>query len=49
LNRAAAAAGITLSHLVFAQDSLEEVFLDMTGRVDGELAGMGTGGEGMVA
>jgi ABC-2 type transport system ATP-binding protein len=38
LNRAAAAAGITLSRLVVAQDSLEEIFLEMTGRTDGELA-----------
>ena len=38
LNRAATAAGTTLSHLVVAQDSLEEIFLEMTGRVDGELA-----------
>jgi len=38
LNRAAAAAGVTLSRLVFAQDNLEEIFLEMTGRVDGELA-----------
>ena len=38
LNRAAAAAGITLSRLVVAQDSLEEIFLEMTGHVDGELA-----------
>ena len=38
LNRAAAAAGITLSRLVVAQDNLEEIFLEMTGRVDGELA-----------
>jgi ABC-2 type transport system ATP-binding protein len=37
LNRAAAAAGITLSRLVVAQDNLEEIFLEMTGRVDGEL------------
>ncbi|HSW34169.1 MAG TPA: ATP-binding cassette domain-containing protein [Steroidobacteraceae bacterium] len=49
LNREAAAAGITLSRLVFAQDSLEELFLEMTGRVDGELAGARTGTEGMVA
>jgi ABC-2 type transport system ATP-binding protein len=49
LNRAAAAAGITLARLVFAQDSLEELFLEMTGRVDGELAGARTGIEGMVA
>jgi ABC-2 type transport system ATP-binding protein len=38
LNRAAAGAGVTLSRLVFAQDNLEEIFLEMTGRVDGELA-----------
>jgi ABC-2 type transport system ATP-binding protein len=38
LNRAAAAAGITLGRLVVAQDNLEEIFLEMTGRVDGELA-----------
>ena len=31
LNRAAAAAGITLRMLVVAQDSLEEIFLAMTG------------------
>jgi ABC-2 type transport system ATP-binding protein len=38
LNRAAAAAGVTLSRLSVAQDNLEEIFLEMTGRVDGELA-----------
>jgi ABC-2 type transport system ATP-binding protein len=38
LNRAAAAAGVTLSRLIVAQDNLEEIFLEMTGRVDGELA-----------
>ncbi len=38
LNRAAAGAGVTLSRLIVAQDSLEEIFLEMTGRVDGELA-----------
>jgi ABC-2 type transport system ATP-binding protein len=38
LNRAATAAGITLSRLVVVQDSLEEIFLEMTGRTDGELA-----------
>jgi ABC-2 type transport system ATP-binding protein len=38
LNRAATAAGLTLSRLVVAQDNLEEIFLEMTGRVDGELA-----------
>lgn len=38
LNRAATAMGITLSALVVGQDNLEEIFLEMTGRVDGELA-----------
>jgi len=38
LNRAATAAGITLTRLIVAQDNLEEIFLEMTGRVDGELA-----------
>jgi len=38
LNRAATAAGVTLGRLVVAQDTLEEIFLEMTGRVDGELA-----------
>lgn len=38
INRAAAAAGITLSQLTVARDNLEEIFLEMTGRVDGELA-----------
>jgi ABC-2 type transport system ATP-binding protein len=38
LNRAATAAGVTLRQLVVAQDNLEEIFLEMTGRVDGELA-----------
>jgi ABC-2 type transport system ATP-binding protein len=38
LNRAAAGAGVTLSRLVVSQDNLEEIFLEMTGRVDGELA-----------
>ena len=38
LNRAARAAGVTLSRLLVAQDNLEEIFLEMTGRVDGELA-----------
>ena len=27
-----------LSRLIVAQDNLEEIFLEMTGRVDGELA-----------
>ncbi|MFH0751394.1 MAG: ATP-binding cassette domain-containing protein, partial [Chloroflexota bacterium] len=38
LNRAAMAAGITLRRLVVVQDNLEAIFLEMTGRVDGELA-----------
>ena len=38
LNRAATAAGTTLCRLEVAQDNLEEIFLEMTGRVDGELA-----------
>lgn len=38
VNRAAAAAGITLARLQEAQDSLEDLFLEMTGRTDGELA-----------
>ena len=38
LNRAAMAAGVTLRRLVVAQDSLEDLFLEMTGRTDGELA-----------
>ena len=50
LNRQATAAGITLRTLVARQDSLEEVFLGLTGRSDGELAaaraGIDTGGAG---
>jgi ABC-2 type transport system ATP-binding protein len=49
LNRAAAAVGITLGRLAFAQDSLEEIFLEMTGRVDGELANGRAAGNGKVA
>lgn len=49
LNRAAAAAGITLSRLVVAQDNLEEIFLEMTGRVDGELANGRAATNGKVA
>jgi ABC-2 type transport system ATP-binding protein len=49
LNRAATAAGVTLSRLVVAQDTLEEIFLEMTGRVDGELANGPTATDGMVA
>ena len=37
LNRAATAAGVTLSRLIVAQDNLEEIFLEMTAPVDGEL------------
>jgi len=49
LNRAAAAAGVTLSRLVVAQDNLEEIFLEMTGRVDGEMADDRAGTDGKVA
>ena len=49
LNRAAAAAGVTLSRLVVAQDNLEEIFLEMTGRVDGELANGRAAADGKVA
>jgi len=49
LNRAATAAGVTLSRLVVAQDNLEEIFLAMTGRVDGELASDRAATEGKVA
>ena len=49
LNRAATAAGVTLSRLVVAQDNLEEIFLEMTGRVDGELANGRTVVNGKVA
>ncbi|MFN8619945.1 MAG: ATP-binding cassette domain-containing protein [Chloroflexota bacterium] len=38
LNRAAVAAGITLRRLAVAQDSLEDLFLDLTGRSAAELA-----------
>lgn len=49
LNRAATAAGVTLRQLVVAQDSLEELFLEMTGRTDGELASSRAGTEGTAA
>jgi ABC-2 type transport system ATP-binding protein len=49
LNRAAAAAGVTLARLVVAQDNLEEIFLEMTGRTDGELAGGRAAAGGKVA
>lgn len=38
VNRTAALDDITLASLVVVQPSLEDVFLDMTGRTDGELA-----------
>jgi ABC-2 type transport system ATP-binding protein len=38
LNRAAAEAGVTLSRIVAVHESLEDVFLAMTGMTDGELA-----------
>ena len=49
LNRAAAAAGVTLSRIEVAQDSLEELFLEMTGRTDGELAAARAAIDGKVA
>jgi len=49
LNRAAAGAGVTLSRLIVAQDNLEEIFLEMTGRVDGELANGRAAANGKVA
>ena len=49
LNRAATASGFTLSRLVVAQDNLEEIFLEMTGRVDGELASGRAASNGKVA
>jgi ABC-2 type transport system ATP-binding protein len=49
LNRAAAGAGVTLSRLIVAQDNLEEIFLEMTGRVDGELADGRVASNGKVA
>ncbi|HEY6745936.1 MAG TPA: ATP-binding cassette domain-containing protein, partial [Mycobacteriales bacterium] len=39
INRDAAAAGITLAALAVDRDGLEAIFLDMTGRDDGELSG----------
>ncbi len=49
LNRAAAAAGVTLSRLVVVQDSLEDIFLAMTGTSDGELAAGRTAAHAEVA
>ncbi|HEY5183825.1 MAG TPA: ATP-binding cassette domain-containing protein [Actinomycetes bacterium] len=43
INRAAAHAGVTLSSLVVVQDSLEDIFLAMTGETDGELAAARSG------
>lgn len=39
INRAAAGAGITLRTLTVSRDSLESIFLEMTGADDGELSG----------
>ena len=49
LNRAATSVGITLSQLGVVQDNLEEIFLEMTGRVDGELASGRAASSGKVA
>ncbi len=49
INRAAAAAGVTLSRLVVVQDSLEDIFLAMTGPSDGELAAGRAAAHGEVA
>jgi hypothetical protein len=38
LNRFASEAKITLVRIAVAQESLEDLFLEMTGRTDGELA-----------
>ena len=38
INRAATSIGVTLRKLVATQEDLEDVFLRMTGRIDGELA-----------
>ena len=48
LNRAAAAVGVTLSGLVVVRDSLEDIFMAMTGRSEGELV-TGRGATGEVA
>jgi hypothetical protein len=40
---------VTLSRLIVAQDNLEEIFLEMTGRVDGELANGRAATNGKVA
>ena len=39
INRDALAAGVTLAELTVSRDSLEAIFLEMTGSDDGELAG----------
>jgi ABC-type uncharacterized transport system ATPase subunit len=41
LNRASAAGGVTLSGLTVVQDSLEDIFLAMTGATDGDLRDQG--------
>ena len=49
LNRAAASAGFTLAGIAVVQDSLEQIFLEMTGQTDGELAGARAAARGEVA
>jgi len=49
VNRAAASAGFTLAGLAVVQDSLEQVFLEMTGQTDGELAAGRAAARGEVA
>lgn len=50
LNRAASAGGVTLRRLEVAKDSLEQIFLDMTGHEDGGLAtARAAGDDGKVA
>ena len=49
LNRAAAAVGVTLSRLVVVKDSLEDIFLAMTGRSEGEPANKRAATTGEVA
>jgi len=46
LNRAAARAGFTLRSLTAARQSLEELFLELTGSDDGELAAARAGSTG---
>ena len=42
LNRAAAGLGVTLAGLVVVQDSLEDIFLAMTGPTDGDVSTIAT-------